>query len=73
MILASPTANRPLTALLARISAALPRGWAGLSRQLAIFAAFDLAYELSRILASSDRGIAMAHGNDIVSAERSLP
>ncbi|MDX6533885.1 MAG: hypothetical protein QOJ13_1261 [Gaiellales bacterium] len=72
MILASPATNRPLTALLARISAALPRGWSDLGRQLAIFAVFDLFYELSRILAAGDRSVAMAHANDIVSTERSL-
>jgi uncharacterized protein (TIRG00374 family) len=72
VILASPQTNRPLAALGARISAALPRGWGDFGRQLAIFAVFDLFYELSRILAAGDRSVAMGHANDIVSAERSM-
>jgi len=72
MILARPqTAGSP-GALLARIGAYLPRGWSDLGRQLAIFAIFDLFYELSRILATGDRATAIGHANDVISAERSL-
>jgi uncharacterized membrane protein YbhN (UPF0104 family)/membrane-associated phospholipid phosphatase len=72
MILVPPTTVRPAGKPMARISAALPRGWADLARQLAIFVVFDIAYELSRMLAEGDRSVAMAHASSIVSAERSL-
>src|SRR6478609_10536639 len=71
MILAAPT-QRPISSIVTRIGAWLPRGWGDLARQLAIFALFDLLYEATRTLAVSDRAVALRHANDIVSAERSL-
>src|SRR5690348_5703800 len=67
MILANP-AHRPL-ALSRRI---LPRGWADLALQLTLFALLDLVYETTRMLAVGDRGVALNHAHDIVSAERTL-
>ncbi|HEY0389381.1 MAG TPA: phosphatase PAP2 family protein [Gaiellales bacterium] len=67
MILANP-AYRPV-ALSRRI---LPRGWAHLAIQLALFAVLDLVYETTRMLAVGDRGVAIGHAHDIVSAERTL-
>jgi hypothetical protein len=54
------------------IGALLPAGWAGLGLQLAIFIPFDLAYELSRALASGDESTALQHARDVVSLERTL-
>ena len=67
MILANP-AHRPI-ALSRRI---LPRGWADLALQLTLFAVLDLVYETTRMLAVGDRGVALHHAHDIVSAERTL-
>jgi uncharacterized membrane protein YbhN (UPF0104 family) len=67
MILANPS-YRPL-ALSRRI---LPRGWRDLALQLTLFAVLDLVYETTRMLAVGDRGVALHHANDIVSAERTL-
>ena len=67
MILANP-AHRPL-ALSRRV---LPRGWADLALQLTLFAVLDLVYETTRMLAVGDRGVALHHAHDIVSAERTL-
>jgi hypothetical protein len=71
MILAAPT-QRPISSIVNRIAAWLPRGWGDLGRQLAIFALFDLFYEITRTLAVGDRSVALRHARDIVSAERSL-
>ena len=71
MILTAPTA-RPLATLIGHIGRLLPRGWADLAKQLTLFAVLDLAYELSRVAAAGDRGVALRHAHDIVSAERSL-
>ena len=71
MILAAPT-QRPISSIVHRIGAWLPRGWGDLARQLAIFALFDLLYETTRTLAVGDRAVALRHARDIVSAERSL-
>lgn len=54
------------------IGTRLPRGWGDLGRQLAIFAALDMAYELSRTFAVGDRSTAIRHARSIVNAERSL-
>src|SRR6476660_9884492 len=71
MILAAPT-QRPISSIVNRIGAWLPRGWGDLARQLAIFALFDLLYETTRTLAVGGCAVAFRHANDIVSAERSL-
>jgi uncharacterized membrane protein YbhN (UPF0104 family) len=58
--------------LITAIGTRLPRGWGDLGRQLAIFAALDMAYELSRTFAVGDRSTALRHAHSIVSTERSL-
>ena len=50
----------------------LPRGWGDFLRQLALFAAFDIAYEATRGLSDGARSTAIRHAEDVVSAERSL-
>jgi membrane-associated phospholipid phosphatase len=67
MILANPS-YRPL-ALSRRV---LPRGWKDLALQLTLFALLDMVYETTRMLAVGDRGVALRHAHDIVSAERTL-
>ncbi|HET6174682.1 MAG TPA: phosphatase PAP2 family protein [Gaiellales bacterium] len=54
------------------IGAYLPNGWGGLLRQLAIFVPFDIAYELSRRVATGGRETAIQHARDVVHAERVL-
>jgi membrane-associated phospholipid phosphatase len=54
------------------IGAYLPDGWGGLARQLAIFIPFDIAYELSRRVATGGRETALQHARDVVDAEQSL-
>jgi hypothetical protein len=54
------------------IGALLPDGWAGFGRQLALFVPFDLAYELSRALATGGESTALQHARDVVHAERVL-
>jgi hypothetical protein len=54
------------------IGAYLPDGWGGLARQLAVFVPFDIAYELSRTVATGGRGTALQHARDVVRAERVL-
>jgi membrane-associated phospholipid phosphatase len=57
---------------LARLRSALPRGPMDLVRQIVIVSLFDIAYELSRVLATGGRGAALAHAHSVVGAERSL-
>jgi hypothetical protein len=54
------------------IGAYLPDGWRGLGRQLAVFVPFDIAYELSRAIATGGREAALRHARDVVHAERAL-
>jgi membrane-associated phospholipid phosphatase len=54
------------------IGAFLPDGWSGLAKQLAIFIPFDIAYELSRTLATGGRETALQHAHDVVHAEQTL-
>jgi hypothetical protein len=54
------------------IGAYLPDGWGGLARQLAIFVPFDIAYELSRTVATGGKETALQHAVDVVQAERDL-
>ena len=54
------------------IGAYLPDGWGGLARQLAIFVPFDIAYELSRTVATGGRETALQHARDVVHAEQVL-
>jgi PAP2 superfamily protein len=59
-------------ALRDRLSSLLPRGPLDLVRQIAIVSLFDIAYELSRVVATGDRGAAFAHARSVVGTERSL-
>jgi membrane-associated phospholipid phosphatase len=54
------------------IGAYLPDGWRGLARQLAVFVPFDIAYELSRRLATGGKPAALEHARDVVRYERAL-
>ncbi|HXD70300.1 MAG TPA: phosphatase PAP2 family protein [Gaiellales bacterium] len=59
-------------ALRHRLSSLLPRGPLDLVRQIAIVSLFDIAYELSRVVATGDRRAALAHAHSVVDTERSL-
>jgi membrane-associated phospholipid phosphatase len=50
----------------------LPRGPRDLVRQIVIVSLFDIAYELSRVVATGGRGAALAHAHSVVDTERSL-
>jgi membrane-associated phospholipid phosphatase len=70
MILAVP--QRAAATGAARLRSALPRGPRDLVRQIVIVSLFDIAYELSRVVATGGRGTALAHAHSVVGAERSL-
>jgi membrane-associated phospholipid phosphatase len=53
------------------IGARLPKGWGDLGRQIGILVGVDLAYELVRGIADSQRADAIAHGSQVISFERS--
>jgi len=55
-----------------RPASLLPRGPLDLARQIAIVSLFDIAYELSRVVATGGRSSALAHAHSVVDAERSL-
>jgi membrane-associated phospholipid phosphatase len=52
------------------VSAKLPQGWGDLGRQIGILVGVDLAYELVRGIADSQRSDAIAHGAQIIDFER---
>jgi membrane-associated phospholipid phosphatase len=54
-----------------RISAKLPKGWGDAGRQLGILVGVDIAYELVRGIADSERANAIAHGTQVIDFERS--
>jgi membrane-associated phospholipid phosphatase len=55
----------------ARITARLPQGWGDAGCQLGILAGVDVAYELVRGIADSQRPDAIAHGAQVIDFERS--
>jgi membrane-associated phospholipid phosphatase len=55
----------------ARISEKLPKGWGDAGRQIAILVGVDVAYELVRGIADSQRADAIAHGAQVISFEQS--
>jgi membrane-associated phospholipid phosphatase len=55
----------------ARISAKLPKGWGDAGRQIGILVGVDVAYELVRGIADSQRVDAIAHGSQVISFEQS--
>jgi membrane-associated phospholipid phosphatase len=54
-----------------RLTARLPQGWGDAGRQLGILVMVDLAYELVRGIADSQRADAIAHGRQVIDLERS--
>ncbi len=50
----------------------LPRGWADLGRQLAIWFGFLLAYQLARSLAAGDPAVALENGRRLIAFERQV-
>ena len=57
---------------LAPIERQLPHGWGDFLLQLAIFATFDIAYELTRSFATGERVTAFHNAYRVVNVERSL-
>jgi membrane-associated phospholipid phosphatase len=55
----------------ASITARLPKGWGDAGRQLAILVGVDVAYELARGIADSNRADAIAHGAQVINFEQS--
>ncbi|HWB70203.1 MAG TPA: phosphatase PAP2 family protein [Solirubrobacterales bacterium] len=55
----------------AAVTAKLPKGWGDAGRQLGILVGVDLAYELVRGIADSQRSDAIAHGQQVIDFERS--
>jgi membrane-associated phospholipid phosphatase len=56
----------------APITARLPQGWGDFGRQIGILVGVDLAYTFVRGIVDSQRGIAMAHGQQVIDFEKSL-
>jgi membrane-associated phospholipid phosphatase len=56
---------------LAAVSAKLPKGWGDAGRQIAILIGVDVAYELARGVADSNRADAIAHGAQVINLEQS--
>jgi hypothetical protein len=54
----------------AAIAARLPQGWGDLGRQIGILVGVDVAYELVRGIADSQRADAIAHGSQVIDVER---
>jgi membrane-associated phospholipid phosphatase len=52
------------------ISAKLPKGWGDAGRQIGILVGVDVAYELVRGIADSQRADAIAHGSQVIDFER---
>jgi membrane-associated phospholipid phosphatase len=53
-----------------RLTARLPKGWGDAGRQLGILVGVDIAYELVRGIADSQRADAIAHGAKVIDFER---
>src|SRR5215467_5721561 len=64
--------RRSLGSVRDRVGSLLPRGPWDLVRQIVIVSLFDIAYELSRVVATGGRGAALAHAHSVVDTERSL-
>ena len=56
---------------LATVGSRLPKGWTDFGRQIAILVSVDLAYTMVRGLVSSEQGIAMTHGLQVIDFEQS--
>ena len=55
----------------ASVSAKLPKGWGDVGRQIGILVGVDIAYELVRGIADSQRADAIAHGQQVIDFEQS--
>ncbi len=55
---------------LARIGEKLPQGWGDAGRQIGILVGVDIAYELVRGIADSQRADAIAHGSQVIDFEQ---
>jgi membrane-associated phospholipid phosphatase len=55
----------------ASVSAKLPKGWGDAGCQIGILVGVDIAYELVRGIADSQRADAIAHGTQVIDFERS--
>jgi membrane-associated phospholipid phosphatase len=55
----------------ATVGSRLPKGWADFGRQIGILVSVDLAYTMVRGLVSSEQGIAMTHGRQVIDFEQS--
>jgi membrane-associated phospholipid phosphatase len=53
------------------VTAKLPKGWGDAGRQLGILVGVDIAYELVRGIADSQRADAIAHGQQVIEFEQS--
>ena len=60
----------PVSRTLASVSARLPKGWGDLGRQIGILIGVDIAYELVRGIADSQRADAIVHGQQVIDLER---
>jgi membrane-associated phospholipid phosphatase len=54
----------------ASLTAKLPKGWGDLGRQIGILVGVDIAYELVRGIADSQRSDAIAHGAQVIDFEQ---
>lgn len=61
-----------VSSVFAAVSARLPKGWGDLGRQAAILVMVDLAYSFVRGIADSQRAVAIAHGEAVMSFEKSI-
>ncbi len=54
------------------VSARLPKGWGDFGRQIGILVLVDLAYTFVRGIVDSERGLAMAHGQQVMDFEKAI-
>jgi membrane-associated phospholipid phosphatase len=50
----------------------LPKGWGDFARQIAILVSVDLAYTFVRGIVDSEKALAVTHGQDVISFEKSI-
>ena len=52
------------------VGSRLPKGWTDFGRQIGILVSVDLAYTFVRGIVDSERGVAMAHGQQLIDLEK---
>jgi hypothetical protein len=52
------------------VGSRLPKGWTDFGRQIGILVSVDLAYTFVRGIVDSERGVAMAHGQQVIDFEK---